>query len=164
MKKLLLIGFALTMMLTTSCNKIYQKIKYSSKKIEISNPCQDEELDFKIISLIGDKDEQTMVLNCQFINRDVNKDVRVGGNLVCYDTEGKAHNSNRSQEFRALTDVKVRFSIDIPGKVVPRKVKELSVIAFDIDNCRIELRNVPIIWQKNKQNNKKNDKYIIKIN
>lgn len=154
MKKLfLLFGLALTMLLTTSCGTICQKIKYSNKSIEISNPCQGEEIDFKLISLIGDKEEQTMVLNCRFINRNVNKVIRVGGNFVCYDTEGVQHGA-RTQSFDARTDKKINFSIELQGKVLPKKVKKLSVIAFDIDDCRIEMRNVPIIWKKIDKENK----------
>ena len=137
-----------------SCGTIHQKIKYSNKDIAISNPCSGDEIDFKLISLIGDKDAQTMTLNCRIINRNVNKDIYIGGNLVAYDTEGNEHNVSNGQKYRALTDKKVDFSIKIPGQVLPKKVKKMAVIAFDIDNCRIELRNVPIIWRKNKENNK----------
>ncbi len=155
MKRLsLLLGFALIILLTSSCGTIYQKIKYSNKDIQISNPCEGEDIDFKLISLIGDKEEQTMVLNCRFINRNVNKDIRVGGNFVCYDTEGVQHGASRTQSFDARTDKKINFSIELQGKVLPKKVKKLSVIAFDIDNCRIELRNVPIIWKKIDKENK----------
>lgn len=155
MRKLfLLFGFATIMMLASSCSTIYHKIKYSNKDIEISNQCENDEIDFKLISLMGDKDEQTMVLNCRIINRNVNKDIRIGGNLVSYDTEGNEHNSNRSTAYRALTDKKVNFSINIPGKVLPKKVKKMAVIAFDVDDCRVELRNVPIIWKRNKKDNK----------
>ncbi len=153
-KIFLLFGVAVIMMMSSSCNTIYHKIKYSNKSIEISNNCENEELDFKLISLIGDKKEQTIVLNGRFINRDVNKDLRVGGNLIAYDTEGVPHNSNRSTQYEALTDKKVYFSLEIPGKAVPRKVKKMAIIAFDIDNCRVELRNVPIIWKKIKDEKK----------
>lgn len=145
---------AIVMTMTTSCSTIYQKIKYSNKNIEISNPCQDETIDFKLISLIGDKEEQTLVLNCRFINRDVNANIAVGGNLVCYDTEGVAHNTYSSRSYDARTDKKVNFSINIPGKVVPRKVKKLSVVSFDIGDCRITMKNVPIIWKKIEKENK----------
>ncbi|MBQ6084322.1 MAG: hypothetical protein IJK92_08235 [Bacteroidales bacterium] len=155
MKKLfLLFGLALTMLLTTSCGTIYQKIKYSNKSIEISNPCQGEEMDFKLISLIGDKEEQTMVLNCRLINRGVNKDVRVGGNFVAYDTEGVGHNGISGFNITAKTDKKVDFHINIPGKVVPRKVKKMAAITFDIDDCHIEMKNVPIMWKKIEKENK----------
>ena len=154
MKRLsLLFGFALIILLTSSCGTIYQKIKYSNKDIQISNPCEGEDIDFKLISLIGDKEEQTMVLNCRFINRNVNKDIRVGGNFVCYDTEGVQHGA-RTQSFDAKTDKKINFSIELQGKVLPKKVKKMAVIAFDIDNCRIEMRNVPIIWKKIDKENK----------
>lgn len=155
MRKLfLLFGFAMIVMLTTSCSTIYQKIKYSNKDITISNPCEGEIIDFKLISLIGDKEEQTMVLNCRLINRDVNKDIRVGGNFIAYDTEGAEHKTSRSDSYKAKTDKKVNFSIEIPGKAIPKKVKKMAVIAFDMDDCRVELRNVPIIWKKIKKEEK----------
>lgn len=155
MRKLLLFfGFAMIAMLTTSCSTIYQKIKYSNKDITISNPCEGEEIDFKLISLIGDKEEQTMVLNCRLINRGVNKNIYVGGNFLAYDTEGVAHKSSRSDSYNAKTDKKVNFSIEIPGKAIPKKVKKMAVIAFDMGDCRVELRNVPIIWKKFKKEEK----------
>ena len=155
MKKVsLLLGFALIILLTSSCGTIYQKIKYSNKDIQISNPCDGEDIDFKLISLIGDKEEQTMVLNCRFINRNVNKEISVGGNFVCYDSEGVGHGASNSQSFYAKTDKKINFSIELKGKVLPKKVKKMAVIAFDIDNCRIEMRNVPIIWKKIDKENK----------
>lgn len=155
MKKVsLLFGFVLLILLTSSCGAINQKIKYSNKNIQISNPCEGEDIDFKLISLIGDKEEQTMVLNCRFINRNVNKEIRVGGNFVCYDSEGVAYGASRSQSFDAKTDKKINFSIELQGKALPKKVKKMAVIAFDIDDCRIEMRNVPIIWKKIDKENK----------
>lgn len=149
MKKIfLVISLAMIVTLLSSCSTIYRKIKYSDKDIEISNPCEGEDIDFKLISLIGDKNEQTMVLNCRLINRNVNKDIRVGNNFTAYDTEGIAHNLSWGKNYKALTDKKVDFSIEIPGKVLPKKVKKMAVIAFDIDDCRIEMRNVPITWKK----------------
>lgn len=149
MKKIfLVISLAMIVTLLSSCSTIYRKIKYSDKDIEISNPCEGEDIDFKLISLIGDKNEQTMVLNCRLINRNVNKDIRVGNNFTAYDTEGIAHDLSWGKNYKALTDKKVDFSIEIPGKVLPKKVKKMAVIAFDIDDCRIEMRNVPITWKK----------------
>ena len=155
MRKLLLFfGFAMMAMLATSCSTIYQKIKYSNKDITISNSCEGQELDFKLISLIGDKEEQTMVLNCRVINRDVNKDMNIGNNFVAYDTEGVEHKRSWGKTYTAKTDKKVDFSIEIPGKVVPKKVKKMTVISFDAGDCHIELRNVPIIWKKFKKEEK----------
>jgi len=141
--------------LMTSC-AIYEKRVFSSDEITISNPCAGETIDFKLVSLIGNKDTQTMTLTGKFVNHGVNKDVTVGRNLIAYDTEGDAHNttSRVAVDYKALTDVTVKFSFQIPGQVVPKKVKKMSVIAFDIDDCRIELRNVPIIWKSNKEEKK----------
>lgn len=143
-------------LLMTSC-AIHEKHVFSSDEITISNPCADATIDFKLVSLIGDKDAQTMTLTGKFVNHGVNKDITVGRNLVAYDTEGDAHNttSRVAVDYKSLTDVAVKFSFQIPGQVVPKKVKKMSVIAFDIDDCRVELRNVPIIWKSNKKEDKK---------
>lgn len=148
----LLFVIALIALTTSSCRTIYQKMKYSDKDILISNPCAGEEMDFKLVSLKGDKDSQTMTLHGRLINRNVNKDIYVGKNLVAYDCLGVAHNSSNgsSTKLKARTDEKVYFSVKIPGQVVPKKVKKMAAITFDIDNCRVEIRNVPIIWEKNK--------------
>ena len=151
---LLLFGFAMMVMLTTSCSTIYQKIKYSDKDITISNPCEGQDLDFKLISLIGDKENQTMVLNCRIINRDVNKEMNIGSNFIAYDTEGVEHKRSWGNNYTAKTDKKVNISIEIPGKVVPKKVKKMTVISFNAGDCHIEMRNVPIIWKKIKKEDK----------
>ena len=47
-----------------------------------------------------------------------------------------------------ITDVPVKDSFEIPGKANPNVVKIMPVISFNIgDECRIELRNVPINWK-----------------
>lgn len=149
MRKLYLIIAALLCTIMMSSCVLYEKYLFSSKDIAISNPCEGETgLDFKIISLIGDRNTQTLTLTGKFINHDVNKVVKVGGELICYDAEGNAHNSNNSfTSFKSLTDVPVRFEMPIPGQMVPKRNKKMSVISFDIDECRIELRNVPIMWK-----------------
>ena len=156
MKKLtLFIGLALMTVFISSCT-IYEKIIFSSKDIIISNPCEGETgLDFKFISLIGDKDEQTLRLTGKFINHDVNKNISVGGNLVSYDEEGNAHNNTREvNTYKALTDVTVKFSFSIPGQMVPKRNKKMPVISFEIGDCHIEMRNVPIVWKTiDKENN-----------
>lgn len=150
MKKFyLIIGIALVTVFMSSCT-LYEKIVFSSKDITISNPCEGETgLDFKLVSLIGDKDLQTLTLNGKFVNHDVNKNLKVGENLVSYDQEGNAHNDARNlQTYKALTDVQVKFSLQIPGQLVPKRNKKMAVISFDLGECRIELRNVPIMWKK----------------
>lgn len=148
------LGLALVVVSMSSCC-IYQKIKFSNKDIQISNACEGETLDFKLISLIGDKEEQTMTLNCRLINRDINRNITVGSNLIAYDTEGVKHSSARGTEYRVKTDEKLKFSINIPGQVIPKKVKKMAVISFDIDDCHIEIKNVPIMWMKIKKEEKK---------
>ena len=55
---------------------------------------------------------------------------------------------NNINSYRALTDKKVRFSFEIPGQVVPKRNKIMKVIGFYIDECYIEIRNVPVVWKK----------------
>ncbi|MGN0032233.1 MAG: hypothetical protein ACI358_00375 [Candidatus Limimorpha sp.] len=154
-KKLLFLTSALCLMMLSSC-KIYEKMVFSSKDIVVSNECAGETgLDFKLVSLIGDKDEQIMTLSGWFINHDINKDIRVGKEFIAYDAEGNPHKGlNNINSYRALTDKKVRFSFEIPGQVVPKRNKVMRVIGFYIDECYIEIRNVPVIWKKSDDNNK----------
>ena len=56
--------------------------------------------------------------------------------------------SRTSKDFNMITDVPVKYSFEIPGKANPNVVKIMPVISFNIgDECRIELRNVPINWK-----------------
>ena len=32
-----------------------------------------------------------------------------------------------------------------------RKVKKMAAIAFDVDDCHIEVKNVPVVWEKRKK-------------
>ena len=156
MRKLyLLIGIILVTSFMSSC-VLYEKIVFSSKDITISNSCEGETgMDFKFVSLIGDKEEQTVTLTGKFINHDVNKNLRVGDNLIAYDEEGNAHNNARNiQTYKALTDITVKFSLEIPGQMVPKRNKKMTVISFGIGDCHIEMRNVPIVWKKIEKDNK----------
>lgn len=154
MRKLTLLFALVIVSVSMSSCVFYKMIKFSNKEIQISNACEGEKIDFKLISLIGDKDEQTMTLNCKIINRGVTKDIKIGGQLMAYDCEGEAHSSSRAQTIRIKTDKKAIVAIPIPGQVLPKKVKKMAAIAFDVDDCRIEIKNVPVMWQKFKKEEK----------
>lgn len=112
----------------------------------ISNPC-DEWLDFELVSLVGSRGSQTVKLTAKITNHKSNKRMYVGGNFIAYDCEGEEHRTGYYSGYDMLTDITVKFSLDIPGKINPANTKIMPVISFNIDDCRIELRNVPIDWK-----------------
>lgn len=120
-----------------------------NNEMTISNPC-DEWLDFELVSVVGGKGTQTVKITGRFINHDLNKEIQVGHNLLAYDNDGVEHNGwtySYSDSFKTITDVPVKFVIEIPGKINPSTTKVLPVVSFDIDECRIEMRNVTINWK-----------------
>lgn len=113
----------------------------------ISNSC-DEWLDVEFVSLIGSIASQEVKLTIKITNHDVDKHIYVGNRFLAYDSEGNEHaRSWSSGDYNALTDVPIKTSMNIPGKINPTKTKVLPVVKFDIGDCRIEMRNVPIDWK-----------------
>lgn len=120
-----------------------------NNEFTISNPC-DEWLDLEIVSIIGSKGSQKVKITGKITNHEKNMDITVGRNFVCYDSEGNEHNSTyygTTSSFNTLSDVPVKFSIEIPGTIKPSETKILPVVSFNINDCRIEMRNVPINWK-----------------
>ena len=121
--------------------------KVVESDIIISNPCSDW-LDLEFISLIGSRGTQTAKITCKITNHDENKSMVCGGRVVAYDTEGDEHYSAYAgSSYTAYTDIPLKFSFEIPGKMVPSKVEKFNVITFSVGDCRIEMRNVPIEWK-----------------
>ena len=113
----------------------------------ISNSC-DEWLDVEFVSLIGSVADQSATLTIKFTNHDVNKHMYVGNRFLAYDSEGNEHERSWSSgDYNALTDIPIKTTINVPGKINPSKTKVMPVIKFDIGDCRIEMRNVPIEWK-----------------
>lgn len=118
-----------------------------ASELTISNPC-DEWLDVEFISLIGSKSSQLVKLTIKFTNHDVNKHMYVGGHFLAYDCEGNEHaRSWSSTDYNALTDIPIKATIDVPEKINPAKTQIMPVMKFDIGDCKIEMRNVPINWK-----------------
>lgn len=116
-------------------------------EMTISNPC-DEWLDVEMVSLIGSKASQTIKLTMKMTNHGLNKEIRVGGSFLAYDCEGEEHSRGYSSEsYNTLTDIPVKFTIEVPGKINPSKTKVMPVMSFNLGDCRIEMRNVPINWK-----------------
>ena len=113
----------------------------------MSNSCNDW-LDVEFVSLIGSIAGQNVQLTIMFTNHDVNKHVYVGNRFIAYDCEGNEHERSWSSgNYNALTDIPIKTTMDVPGKINPSKTKVMPVIKFDIGDCKIEMRNVPIEWK-----------------
>ena len=118
-----------------------------NNEMTISNPC-DEWLDVEFVSLIGSKASQTIKLTIKFTNHDVNKHLYVGGNFLAYDCDGNEHSRNwSSSDYNAVTDIPIKTTIDVPEKINPANTKVMPVMSFNLGDCRIEMRNVPINWK-----------------
>lgn len=126
---------------------VKQVVNENNNGMTISNPCSDW-LDFEFISLVGSKGAQTVKLSFKITSHEKNARIYVGGNFIAYDSEGEEHNRGYgSTYYDMITDVPVKSSLNVPGKINPNKTTVMPVISFNIDNCRIEMRNVPIDWR-----------------
>lgn len=123
-----------------------QETPSRSNEFEIINPCSDW-LDVEFVELVGMTSTQTATLKLKITNHDVNMRAYVGGDLLAYDELGGKHNRLTGQRYELITDVMVLLEIDIPGTMLPSKVKKFSFISFNVYNCKIEMRNVPIDWR-----------------
>ena len=117
-----------------------------ANEMTISNPC-DDWLDFEFVSLVGSRGSQTVKLTAKITNHDSNKKMYVGGRFISYDSEGNEHNTSSYTSYNMITDVPVKITLDVSGKINPAKTTVMPVISFNIDDCRIEMRNVPINWK-----------------
>lgn len=125
------------------------QFQLTPNEMTISYPC-DEKISFEFISLVGGIGSQKLRLTGKIVNHDVNKSIDIGHNFISYDNEGVEHSGwqySYSSSHKTLTDVPVKFEIEIPGQVNPAKTKTMPVVGFEIDGCRVEMRNVPIDWK-----------------
>ncbi|MBQ6084321.1 MAG: hypothetical protein IJK92_08230 [Bacteroidales bacterium] len=121
----------------------------SSKEMTISNACEDT-YEFEFVSLVGSKGAQTVKLTAKITNHGMNENVSVGRDFISYDCEGVSHNSTyfgTTSTYDMITDVPVKYVVTIPGQIDYTKTKVMPVISFNIGNCRIEMKNVPINWK-----------------
>jgi hypothetical protein len=124
-----------------------QEEKKPVNEMVISNPCS-EWLDFELVSVVGSRGSQTVKMTMKLTQHQTNKRMSVGGNFIAYDCEGIEHSRGYSvSTYDMITDVTVRTEMDIPGKINPNNTKVMPVILFNVGDCRIEMRNVPIDWK-----------------
>ena len=124
-----------------------QEEKKPVNEMVISNPCS-EWLDFELVSVVGSRGSQTVKMTMKLTQHQTNTRMSVGGNFIAYDCEGVEHSRGYSvSTYDMITDVTVRTEMDIPGKINPNNTKVMPVILFNVGDCRIEMRNVPIDWK-----------------
>ena len=124
-----------------------QEEKKPVNEMVISNPCS-EWLDFELVSVVGSRGSQTVKMTMKLTQHQTNKRMSVGGNFIAYDCEGVEHSRGYSvSTYDMITDVTVRTEMDIPGKINPNNTKVMPVILFNVGDCRIEMRKVPIDWK-----------------
>ena len=115
--------------------------------VKISNPCE-EWLDVEFVSLIGSRASQTISLTLKVNNHGLNKEMNIGGAFVGYDSEGEEHTRGWAPEhYKTLTDIPFKTSFEIPGKINPSKTTVMPIMKFNIGDCSIEMRDVPIDWK-----------------
>lgn len=112
----------------------------------ITNPCSDW-LEFEFVELVGSTSEQTASMTFRVTNHDINKRMRIGHDILAYDQLGGEHSCFCGEWFDTKTDVMISYTMEIPDKMLPSKVKKLTFISFKVDDCTIEMRNVPIEWR-----------------
>lgn len=131
----------------TTAPQPQQEEKKPVNEMVISNPCS-EWLDFELVSVVGSRGSQTVKMTMKLTQHQTNKRMSVGGNFIAYDCEGIEHSRGYSvSTYDMITDVTVRTEMDIPGKINPNNTKVMPVILFNVGDCRIEMRNVPIDWK-----------------
>lgn len=127
---------------------VNKQTKPEAKKDEmvIVNPCSDW-LDFEFVELIGNTSKQTLSMTYKVTNHDVNKSMYVGHDVLAYDDNGGEHKNSWGTRYDMVTDVMISYTMDIPGQVLPSKVKKLTYVSFKVGDCKIEMRNVKINWK-----------------
>lgn len=114
------------------------------KNIEILNSCPDD-LSVELISLTGVRASQKVTITIKYINHGVNATMRVK-NFLAYNEEGNEFSSYFPATNDTFTDVPVKAQWEI-GQMLPSKNSKLPALSFMINDCTIEMRNVPIEWR-----------------
>lgn len=115
------------------------------KNIDIVNSCPDD-YSVELISLTGNRSSQIVTIKIKFTNHDINKTVRVKS-FVAYNEEGKEFSDYIPTDgYDTFTDVPVTTGWEV-GQMLPSKNKKIPAMSFKINDCVIEMRDVPIDWR-----------------
>lgn len=139
------LGVLLVSLMLFSCSAL----NLGKPQIPISNGCE-EDLTVEFVSLIGDKVSQKVNMTIKFTNHDINKTKEIR-DFKAYTVDGDIFSSSYvGERYHALTDVPVKATWEV-GQMVPKKNPKLAAITFTIDDCVIEMRDVPIKWRNSEQ-------------
>lgn len=113
-------------------------------QIKISNPCF-EDMTVEFVSLQGNRASQEVTITISFTNHDINKNVYIR-NFNAYNEEGDNFSVYSIGSYSTLTDIKQKTNWKV-GQMLPSKNSKLTAVSFKIDDCVIEMRDLPIDWR-----------------
>lgn len=116
----------------------------TSKDIEIVNSCPDN-ISVELVSLAGNRASQTVTITIKYINHGVNATMRIK-DFLAYNEEGDEFSAYNPGSNDSFTDVPIKASWKV-GQMLPSKNSKLAALSFRINDCTIEMRNVPIDWR-----------------
>lgn len=126
-------------------NKPEQKKPVQNKpKVQVSVSCP-EKFSVEFVSLIGNRASQDVTLSIKFTNHDVNSDVYIR-KFVAYNENGDSFSIFSIDSFRTLTDVPQNASWKF-GQMLPSKNSKITAMSFKLDECEVEIRDIPIDWR-----------------
>lgn len=111
----------------------------------ISSSCE-EDITVEFVSLVGSKASQTVNVTIKYTNHNVNTRMKVRS-FKAYNEEGDMFTDLYPVDDReAITDVPIKLKWEV-GQMLPSRNSKLTVMTFEINDCTIEIRNVPIEWK-----------------
>lgn len=111
----------------------------------VHNSCE-EDITVEFVSLVGSKASQTVDVTVKCTNHNVNTRMKVRS-FKAYNEEGDMFTDLYPVNDReAITDVPIKLKWEV-GQMLPSRNSKLTVMTFDINDCTIEIRDVPIEWK-----------------
>lgn len=120
-------------------------------KLNVSCP----DLDFQLISCIGNESSQTITLYCKLTNNGKNEPRAVIRMQSVIDPSGATYDSFTQSTMHGCSDAV--YGNNMPTEIaiskcfvirgVVKKLSSLSYVEIDARNCKVTLRNVPVIWK-----------------
>ncbi len=111
----------------------------------IMNSCEGD-LTVELVSLVGYRASQNVSITIKYTNHGVNTEMRVT-NFRAFNEDGEEFKMTWPTSWvNTITDVPVKAKWDV-GKMLPSMNSMLPGLSFKINDCVIEMRNVPIDWK-----------------
>ena len=118
---------------------------FETAGIVVLNSCE-EDITVEFVSLVGSKASQTVNVTIKYTNHNVNTRMKVRS-FKAYNEEGDMFTDLYPVDDReAITDVPIKLKWEV-GQMLPSRNSKLTVMTFEINDCTIEIRNVPIEWK-----------------